>query len=423
MKIFSQRSSAHQPIVIGYQGLEGSFSEVAARLVVAQCRMEDASIIYKPLKTSAGVINALRMREIDFGLVATRNSIGGNVEETMRVIKNTQLQLKRSIVMPINQCLFKLSEEIPDEDITQIVSHIQALHQTEKFRQQHYPAAQAVEEEDTAFAAQRLHDGDYSPQTAVICSLEAGKKYGLYLAHKNIQDQPDNRTEFRLFRLPDKHYTTQMSWLDAFSRNSFITEYFYQGVVFMVLAVALLLLTLLGGNLWERLLALCGYLVSVYYFYCWVVAYFKKRALVGYWKYYPTPDMNVDERQQYHIPRVVEIRNQDQHFNLKIFTPIDGAWKISVVGNEAYSFETKKSFGKFTYEYTASGRQGADVSGFAILNWYKKHPWSRVNQMSGSYCGTRSHEIGDFTFYRITQEEFEDIQKSKFIIAGACSQS
>lgn len=402
-------------VSIGYQGLEGSFSEMAARKMAKDCGLADVNFV--PLKTAEDVILNLQRKVIDYALVATRNSIGGNVEETMNVIKKNQLQLKRAAVFPIHQCLFKLNADIPDIDITCIVSHPQALRQTELFRKKYFPMATEEEDEDTAQAAIRLADGDLSPTCAVICSLEAGKKNGLFLCKKNIEDKTNNRTEFRLFSLPPKNLLVKEEFDDALSRDNLVTEYLGKGAVILVLAFALWGLTFINGSILTKITSLSGYLLAVYLFYKEGRSYLNRRAIKGYWKYYsmPDPDTIKDETQLYHIPRVVRINHHDGHFHLSVFTNAGGKAHISVVGDPAYSFEIGKSRGKFTYEYRPANRDGADVSGFAILNWYKKHPWSYVKKMTGDYFGIKSKEMGSFTFYRISEEEFNDINQSMFL--------
>lgn len=401
-------------IKIGYQGLEGSFSEEAARRIAQDCDMQDVEFI--PLETSSAVIHELRRRTIDYALVASRNSIGGNVEESMRIIKDTQFQLKRAAVFPIHQCLFKLNSDIPDSSITHIASHIQALHQTERFRKEMFPKAEAIIEEDTTRAAIKLSQGELAPTCAVVCSYKAGIKYGLCLIKSNIEDEKNNRTEFRLFRLPDTKLVTREGFDDALTRDSFITEYLGEAIIIVLLAIALWGLGTLGITPLAKITTLSGYLLTVYVLFKKGQDALNARAFKGYWKYYSKPDNNLDESQQYHIPRVVEIRHTDKHFRLNIYTDVEGQGQICVVGEPGYAFKTEKSHGKFTYNYRPIERNRADVSGFVLLDWYKKHPWSIVNMMKGNYCGVKSKEIGSFTFYRISEEEFNDIQLSRFLI-------
>lgn len=94
-----------EAIKIGYQGMEGSNSERAAK-EMAQKRGFTA-VEYVPLISSKGVIDALESGTIDYGVVATKNSQGGEVLESMVALKNKHIELVSTLVMPIHHCLFK----------------------------------------------------------------------------------------------------------------------------------------------------------------------------------------------------------------------------------------------------------------------------------------------------------------------------
>ena len=67
-------------IKIGYQGMEGSNSEEAARIIAEQLAFSEYELI--PLITSKMVVDKLKMKEIDYGVMAIKNSLGGTVQET-----------------------------------------------------------------------------------------------------------------------------------------------------------------------------------------------------------------------------------------------------------------------------------------------------------------------------------------------------
>ena len=77
-----------ETIKIGYQGMEGSNSEKAAKELALKRRF--TAVEYVPLISSKGVIDALENGTIDYGVVATKNSQGGEVLESMVALKNKQ---------------------------------------------------------------------------------------------------------------------------------------------------------------------------------------------------------------------------------------------------------------------------------------------------------------------------------------------
>lgn len=188
-------------VVVGYQGAVGSNSECASRNFFDENR--DNDIVFVPLISSKNVASALLNNEIQYGAMAIRNSIGGEVLETRETIKNKDLEIAKETSLPIHHCLFKLPETSIDS-IRFIASHIQALKQTQNTRANKYPHLLSIEMEDTAICAEWLRSGKLSSDTAVICSRIAGEINGLSLIDENIEDAKDNITTFGLFVLSTK---------------------------------------------------------------------------------------------------------------------------------------------------------------------------------------------------------------------------
>ena len=186
---------------IGYQGIPGSNSEVAAELFVQRFAMEPATLV--PLVTSKDVVQALREGSIDYGVMATRNKIAGDVTETSDALQTIDYDIYGALAIPIRHYLFK-HPDVRVEDVTTIASHPQALLQTQNVRKQLYPTLSEVETSDTALAAKQLASGELPPITMVLCSKQAGLQYGLELVYEDLKDLPDeivNETEFLVVRL------------------------------------------------------------------------------------------------------------------------------------------------------------------------------------------------------------------------------
>lgn len=186
---------------IGYQGIPGSNSEVAAELFVQRFAMEPETLV--PLVTSKDVVQALREGSIDYGVMAVRNKIAGDVAETTDALHTIDYDIYGALAIPIRHCLFK-RPDVQIEDVTTIASHPQALLQTQNVRKQLYPTLSEIETPDTALAAKQLATGELSPTTTVLCSKHAGLQYGLELVYEDLKDLPDeivNETEFLVVRL------------------------------------------------------------------------------------------------------------------------------------------------------------------------------------------------------------------------------
>lgn len=184
---------------IGYQGIVGSYSQRVAGLLADSAGIFDAE--YVPLVSSANVAKALINGTVDYGVMAVYNSIGGDVAETAEALKTADFRKMTAIVMPIHQCVYKLSTMVVDSEIKKIASHIQALKQTKNSIKKYFPDASIIEVEDTATAAKMLSEGVLDRKTAVICSREAGIAYNLAQMYENIEDDSSNQTMFVLYSL------------------------------------------------------------------------------------------------------------------------------------------------------------------------------------------------------------------------------
>lgn len=183
---------------IGYQGAVGSNSEQAAHDMSDELGFADVE--YVPLISSQGVISALVDGDIDYGVVAVRNSIGGMVVETAEAIRDVYLEIVCETTIDIHHCLYKHPDAQTDE-LRYVASHIQALKQTERTCGKRYPQLEPMEIEDTAIGAEWLASGKLGKDVAIICRDTAGERNGLELIEANIEDVSDNRTEFMMVRL------------------------------------------------------------------------------------------------------------------------------------------------------------------------------------------------------------------------------
>lgn len=182
---------------IGYQGAVGSNAECAAQ-EIAQLQGY-RGVDFVPLVGSRSVVEELAAGRIDLGVVAVRNSIAGEVTETLEAIEGHKHEVLCEHSIYIHHCLFRL-HDVPVKKLRKVASHPQALAQTRKTRSKYKDQLEEVPAPDTAITAAWLSSGVLSPDTAVICRMNAGKMWGLELVAKNIEDDRTNRTTFQLLR-------------------------------------------------------------------------------------------------------------------------------------------------------------------------------------------------------------------------------
>ncbi len=190
-------------IKIGYQGIEGSNAEQAARDLVKKLSLQDVEFV--PLVDSTRVIKSMKTGEVDYGVCAVYNSVAGMVLETFFATNGVELFIKGETTMNIHHCLFKKAPDIPNESLKFVASHVLAIKQCENHIRYSYPNLKAIEVEDTGKAAKDLSDGTLTDEYAVLCRKNAGEMFNLCLIDENIEDYTENRTHFCLFQLKESN--------------------------------------------------------------------------------------------------------------------------------------------------------------------------------------------------------------------------
>ncbi len=178
-------------------GIPFSNSEEMAAIFSKKFDLKNSELV--PLMSAKNVIDALVLGEIDYGVLAVENKYAGKVQETEEAKKGVRNLLELDLMWsPIHHCVFKRRKE---DAVTKLVSHIQALHQSQNNLRMLYPGAAMEECEDTAYAAEMLSEGMLEEGSAAVCRKDAGEHYGLYLDRENVEDREDNMTKFSLVRL------------------------------------------------------------------------------------------------------------------------------------------------------------------------------------------------------------------------------
>lgn len=180
-------------IKVGYQGIELSNSEMAAMDIVRLLGLGDVEFV--PLVASPEVVDALAQGQVDYGVLAYENNLGGQVIETYEALASIDYEIVYRYKMPIHHALFVKDARVALGDVEQVVSHEQAIKQCKRYIATKLPGAEAVASKDTALSAQELKEGVLAPTAAVICRQVAGERHNLYLVEDNIEDS-ESITEF-----------------------------------------------------------------------------------------------------------------------------------------------------------------------------------------------------------------------------------
>ncbi|HET9036467.1 MAG TPA: prephenate dehydratase domain-containing protein, partial [Myxococcaceae bacterium] len=109
---------------VAYAGEPGAFGEEAARM------LPDAEPL--PCASFAAVFQAVERGVADRGVVPLHNSRAGMVEEVVRLLAKSQLQVADRVALRVRQALLAVPG-VRLEDIRRVASHPQALAQCSGF--------------------------------------------------------------------------------------------------------------------------------------------------------------------------------------------------------------------------------------------------------------------------------------------------
>lgn len=178
-------------VKVAIQGYQASFHDVAAHKMLGN----DISIV--SCDTFVDVFKALERGDVEYGVVATANSIYGPIHESLHLFDQYNVSVLDKTDVPIGQCLIALPGTKLSE-ITQVYSHPVALAQCKDYIAEHLPQAVLVSHADTAGAVADIAAWQ-DPGKAAIAGEAAAKLHGMEILAANIQAEKNNFTTFFLF--------------------------------------------------------------------------------------------------------------------------------------------------------------------------------------------------------------------------------
>lgn len=170
---------------IACQGVLGSNSYTAAGKLFP---ISDVTFF----RTFEGVFGAVAKGLCQYGVLPIENSTAGSVNEVYDLMKKYDFHIVKSVRLKINHCL-AAKPGATMASIAKVVSHPQALSQCGAYLKS--KGWQAVAAENTAIAAKQLAQSE-DVETAVLCSEDCAKLYGLNILEDTVQDSASNYTRF-----------------------------------------------------------------------------------------------------------------------------------------------------------------------------------------------------------------------------------
>jgi len=183
--------------LIGIQGGKASYHEQAALSLHPNCKLQHYD-------TFQALFTALKDKQVDTIVCAVSNTHIGPIVESNAELETLQdeYRILNKVSLPIHHALLGLPGSTP-ADIRRVYSQRPALDQCREFLARTLPDAAVLETEDTALSAKLVAEaGD--PANAAIASAAAGKLYDLEPLCSNVQDDPNNTTDFIEIALVDK---------------------------------------------------------------------------------------------------------------------------------------------------------------------------------------------------------------------------
>jgi prephenate dehydratase len=191
----SQQAGQEQGTIgIAFQGERGAFGDEAARMYFGQREAQGAQREVNPVpcRSFADVFRAVAGGEVDYGLVPVENSQAGSINDTYDLLRQHDLFVIGEISHEVNQCLLSLKGQ-KLEDIKRVISHPQALAQSDSFLRE--LGVEVVATYDTAGSARMVRDEQLTGVGA-IAAAGAAEIYDLEILARDIQTIKGNYTRF-----------------------------------------------------------------------------------------------------------------------------------------------------------------------------------------------------------------------------------
>ncbi len=186
-------------IIFGIQGGKGSFNEETILFYVKKNKIENFKIKY--LFTSEKVLKNLHEGDIDYGLFAIQNAVGGVVEESTHAMARHKFKIVDEFQILVKHFLMK-RRDIPADEINKIMAHPQNFRQCKNNLRKKYQNMRLINGKgdllDTAKAAESLAKGKLDKNTAILGPKILSEIYNLDIIDEDLQDSKNNLTTFFL---------------------------------------------------------------------------------------------------------------------------------------------------------------------------------------------------------------------------------
>jgi prephenate dehydrogenase len=184
-------------VVVGIQGGRGSFNEDAACYYMSRTPEIPFEIVY--LHTTERVLRALHEGEIDRGVFAIHNSVGGMVGESVAAMARYRFAIVEEFAIKISHALM-IGADADFSKVDTVMAHPQVLRQCRTNLEKKYANLRQTSGEgdliDQAKVAELLGSGALENSVATMGSRTLAALNGLRIVEDNLQDLDENFTSF-----------------------------------------------------------------------------------------------------------------------------------------------------------------------------------------------------------------------------------
>ena len=173
--------------VVACQGVEGAYSQIAAERL-----FKHPNIMF--FSNWEKVFSAIEAGLCRYGVIPIENSTAGSVKKVYDLMISRNFKIVRTVRIKIDHNLL-VKPGTRMEDITEIVSHEQAISQCSGYLATHFPNAKIHRVENTARAAEMVAQSD-SNNIASLSSRSCAAQYSLEVLASSVQDNGNNHTRF-----------------------------------------------------------------------------------------------------------------------------------------------------------------------------------------------------------------------------------
>ncbi|MFC2084875.1 bifunctional 3-deoxy-7-phosphoheptulonate synthase/chorismate mutase [Bacteroidota bacterium] len=188
--LVGKQDNGKDAILIAIQGIEGSYSYLAAQKFFSH---SDKQLEFISKKRFEDVIKTVENGEADYAMLPIENTTSGGINEVYDLFLHTTLSIVGEEIFRVKHCLATI-KDIPIKNIKKIYAHYQAAAQCNKFLET-LPDISIEYFADTAMSIQKIKDIG-NPEYAAIASEEAANLFGVKIIRQNIANQSENYTRF-----------------------------------------------------------------------------------------------------------------------------------------------------------------------------------------------------------------------------------